>query len=101
MTIESDWKNLDDLNYLEGKTLDFVDEQAYLGTVAAHTDGGVPVITMDCGKLDEEKVGEMFYFFQLACGISAYVLGVNPFNQPGVEHYKQNMFQLLGKFQAD
>ena len=97
MTIESDWKNLDNLNYLEGKTLDFVDEQAYLGTVAAHADGGVPVITMDCGALDDRKVGELFYFLQLACGVSAYVLGVNPFNQPGVEHYKQNMYALLGK----
>ena len=97
MTIESDWKNLDNLNYLEGKTLDFVDEQAYLGTVAAHADGGVPVITMDCGALDDRKVGELFYFLQLACGVSAYVLGVNPFNQPGVERYKQNMYALLGK----
>ena len=97
MTIESDWKNLDNLNYLEGKTLDFVDEQAYLGTVAAHADGGVPVITMDCGAQDDRKVGELFYFLQLACGVSAYVLGVNPFNQPGVEHYKQNMYALLGK----
>ena len=97
MTIESDWKNLDNLNYLEGKTLDFIDEQAYLGTVAAHADGGVPVITMDCGALDDRKVGELFYFLQLACGVSAYVLGVNPFNQPGVERYKQNMYALLGK----
>lgn len=101
MTIESDWKNLDNLNYLEGKTLDFVDEQAYLGTVAAHADGGVPVITMDCGTLDDRKVGELFYFLELACGISAYVLGVNPFNQPGVEHYKQNMYALLGKPQVE
>ena len=97
MFIGGDLKNLDGLNYLEGKTLDFVDEQAYLGTMAAHVDGNVPVIAMDMGELNEEKVGEMFYFFQLACGISAYMLGVNPFNQPGVEHYKRNMFQLLGK----
>ena len=95
--IGSDWKNLDGLNYLEGKTLDFVDEQAFQGTVAAHVDGGVPVITMDCGELGDRKVGEMFYFLELACGISAYILGVNPFNQPGVEYYKRNMFQLLGK----
>ena len=96
-TVGSDVKNLDGLNYLAGKTLDFVDEQAYLGTLAAHVDGGVPVITMDMGKLDDEKLGEMFYFFELCCGVSAYMLDVNPFNQPGVEFYKRNMFQLLGK----
>ena len=96
-TVAGDYKNLDGLNYLEGKTLDFVDEQAFRGTLAAHVDGGVPVLTMDMGPLTDEKLGEMFYFFQLACGISAYVLGVNPFNQPGVEHYKHNMFALLGK----
>ena len=95
--IGSDWKDLDGLNYLEGKSLDFVDENAYLGTLSAHVDGGVSVITMDCGALNEEKVGELFYFLQLCCGISAYVLGVNPFNQPGVELYKANMFRLLGK----
>ena len=95
--IGAEWKNLDGLNYLEGKTLDYVDEQAYFGTIAAHVDGGVPVITMDCGELCEAKVGELFYFLELSCGISAYVLGVNPFNQPGVEAYKGNMFQLLGK----
>ena len=97
LTIGSDYKNLDGLNYLAGKTLDFVDEQAYQGTLAAHVNGDVPVITMDMGELNAEKLGEMFYFFQLACGVSAYMLGVNPFNQPGVEFYKRNMFQLLGK----
>ena len=95
--ITADWKNLDGLSYLEGKTLDFVDEQAYLGTLAAHVDGGVPVITMDMGELNDAKLGELFYFFELACGVSAYMLGVNPFNQPGVEFYKRNMFHLLGK----
>ena len=96
-TIGSDVKNLDGLNYLAGRDLDFVDEKAYLGTLAAHVDGGVPVITMDCGELNDRKVGELFYFLELSCGISAYILGVNPFNQPGVELYKRNMFQLLGK----
>ena len=97
LTIMGDVRNLDGLNYLEGKTLDFVDEQAYLGTVAAHVDGRVPVIVIDCGELNDRKVGELFYFLELCCGVSAYILGVNPFNQPGVELYKHNMFQLLGK----
>lgn len=95
--VGSDVKNLDGLNYLAGKPLSFVDEQAYMGTVAAHTDGNVPVITMDMGPLNDEKLGEMFYFLELCCGVSAYILGVNPFNQPGVENYKRNMFRLLGK----
>ena len=97
VTILSDVKNLDGLNYLAGKTLDFVEEQAYLGTVEAHVDGGVPVLCVDCGELNAAKLGELFWFFQLSCGISAYVLGVNPFDQPGVELYKKNMFRLLGK----
>ena len=97
MTVMWDLNDLDGLNYLDGKTMDFVDEQAFQGTVAAHVDGGVPVVTMDCGELDEKKVGELFYFLELSCALSAYVLGVNPFNQPGVELYKQNMFALLGK----
>ncbi len=97
MVIGEDVKNLDGLNYLAGKTLDFVDEKAFLGTVAAHVDGGVPVMTMDMGELNDEKLGEMFYFLELCCGVSAYILGVNPFNQPGVEFYKHNMFKLLGK----
>ena len=95
--IGPDFKNLDGLNYIAGKTLDFVDEQAYFGTVEAHVDGKVSVVCIDAGRLDEKKLGELFYFFQLSCGISAYTLGVNPFNQPGVEHYKANMFRLLGK----
>ena len=97
LTIGGDYKNLDGLNYLEGKTLDFVDEQAFQGTLAAHVDGNVPVITMDMGELNDRKLGEMFYFFELSCGVSAYMLGVNPFDQPGVEFYKRNMFRLLGK----
>ncbi len=95
--IEVDWKDLDGLNYLAGKTLDFVEEQAYFGTLLAHVDGGVPVIPITFGEICEETLGELFYFFELSCGISAYMLGVNPFNQPGVEYYKKNMFQLLGK----
>ena len=95
--VGSDSKDLDGLNYLTGKTLDFVDEKAYLGTMAAHVDGGVPVITMDVGELDDAKLGELFYFLELSCGVSAYALGVNPFNQPGVELYKRNMFKLLAK----
>lgn len=95
--IGSDWKNLDKLNYLEGKTLGEVDRIVYEGTVAAHEEGGVPVLTMDCGELTDRKVGELFYFLQLSCSICAYVLGVNPFDQPGVEIYKANMFRLLGK----
>lgn len=97
VTVGSDWKDLDGLNYLEGKTLDQIDEQAYLGAVAAHTDGGVPVIAMDCGVLNDRKVGELFYFLELCCSVSAYILGVDPFGQPGMEMYKHNMFRLLGK----
>lgn len=96
-TIEVDWKNLDGLNYLEGKTLDFVQEQAFLGTLNAHVDGGVPVVLVQAGDVCDRMLGELFYFFELSCGISAYMLGVNPFNQPGVEFYKKNMFHLLGK----
>ena len=96
-SIGSDVKNLDKLNYLAGKTLDEVDESAYLGMVLAHSDGGVPVMTVDCGALDEAKLGELFYFMELSCVLSAYILGVNPFDQPGVEQYKHNMFALLGK----
>jgi len=95
--IGGDWGDLDGLNYLEGKTLSFVEENACLGTIAAHTDGGVPVLVMECGALNEQTVGELFYFLELSCGVSAYILGVNPFDQPGVEDYQQNMFRLLGK----
>ena len=101
ITIETEWKNLDGLNYLTGKTLDFVEEQAYLGAVEAHVDSGVPVITIDCGELNARKVGELFYFMELACAISAYILGVNPFNRPDVAKYNRNLFELLGKPEAD
>lgn len=97
VTIGSDWNNLDGLNYLEGKTLDFVEEQAWLGAVAAHVDGGVPVINVECGALNDRTVGELFYFLELSCGVSAYVMGVNPFDQPGIAYYKQNLFSGLGK----
>ena len=95
--IEMDWKDLDGLNYLEGKTLDFVEEQAFQGTLAAHVDGGVPVMVVQADEICDRTLGELFWFFEQSCGISAYMLGVNPFNQPGVEFYKRNMFQLLGK----
>ena len=97
VTIGADWKNLDGLNYLEGRPLDFVDDCAYQGALNAHVDGGVPVITVNCGVLDTRKVGELFYYLELCCGISAYVLGVNPFSQPGVGLYKRNMYGLLGR----
>ncbi len=95
--IELEWKNLDGLNYLEGKSLDYVEEQAFQGTLEAHVDGGVPVVLVQADEVCDRTLGELFYFFELSCGISAYMLGVNPFNQPGVEFYKRNMFQLLGK----
>ena len=96
-TIVEDIRDLDGLNYLAGKSLAFVEEQAFQGTMAAHADGGCPVITIDCGALTEENVGGLFWFFELSCAVSAYLLGVNPFDQPGVEDYKRNMLQLLGK----
>jgi len=95
LEIGSDWKNLDGLNYLEGKTLDFAEESAYHATVAAHVDGGVPVITMDCGELNDRKMGELLYFLQLCCAVSGYLQGVNPFILPGVEVYRQNLLRQL------
>ena len=95
--IEIDWKNLDDLNYLSGKTVSYVEENAYQGVLQAHVDGDVPVVVLRCGEMNARTLGYLFYFFQLSCGISAYVLGVNPFNQPGVETYKKNMMTNLGR----
>ncbi len=97
LTIEEDDLNLDGLNYLTGKTVDYVNKQAFLGTLIAHNDGGVPNIIINLPKLDAYTFGYMTYFFEKACAVSGYVLGVNPFNQPGVEDYKRNMFALLEK----
>ena len=97
MLIGQDIKDLDGLNYLAGKPLSHVQEQAFQGTMAAHADGGCPVLSIDCGELSESTLGELFFFFELSCAISAYLLGVNPFDQPGVEAYKKNMFELLGR----
>lgn len=101
MTIDKD--NVDGLNFLAGKTMDFVNKKAFEGTLLAHTDGGVPNLIVELESLDEYTFGQLVYFFEKACGISGYLLGVNPFNQPGVESYKKNMFALLGKpgYEAD
>jgi len=95
--IEKDDKDLDGLNFLAGKTMDFVNKQAFQGTVLAHNDGGVPNMVLSVPELTPYYFGYMVYFFEKACGISGYLLGVNPFDQPGVEAYKKNMFALLGK----
>lgn len=89
--------DLDGLNYLAGKSVDFVNKSAMNGTILAHTDGNVPNLMVNIPKQDEYSLGQLFYFFEFACGVSGYILGVNPFNQPGVESYKKNMFALLGK----
>ena len=97
ITINSDEDNLDGLNYLAGKTLDYVNKKAMEGTVEAHVSGDVPNIMLSIENLDEENIGELIYFFEKACAMSGMILGVNPFNQPGVEEYKKNMFKLLKK----
>ena len=89
--------DLDGLNYLAGKNMDFVNKSAMNGTILAHTDGNVPNLMITVPGQDEYSLGQLFYFFEFACGVSGYTLGVNPFNQPGVESYKKNMFALLGK----
>lgn len=89
--------DLDGLNYLAGKSVDFVNKSAMNGTILAHTDGQVPNFVVNIPEVNEFYLGELFYFFEFACGVSGYLLGVNPFNQPGVESYKKNMFALLGK----
>lgn len=95
--IPEDQDNLDKLNYLSGKDMEFVNRKAFEGTLLAHTDGQVPNIIIELESIDEYSIGYLLYFFELACGISGYMLGVNPFDQPGVEDYKRNMFELLGK----
>ena len=95
--INPDDDNLDGLNYLAGKTLDYVNKKAMEGTIKAHVSGDVPNIQITMNKLDEENLGELIYFFEKACAMSGNILGVNPFNQPGVEEYKKNMFKLLKK----
>lgn len=95
--IEESAENIDGLNFLAGKTMDFVNKKAFQGTVLAHNDGGVPNIVINVPALTPYYFGQMVYFFEKACGISGYLLGINPFDQPGVEAYKKNMFALLGK----
>ena len=97
LVVPTDEKNLDGLNFLAGKHVDEVNKMAELGTLLAHVDGGVPNLRIVMPKLDEYYIGQLLYFFEKGCGVSGYVLGVNPFDQPGVEDYKRNMFALLGK----
>ncbi len=95
--MEQEDNDLDGMNYLAGRTVDFINRQAMTGTILAHVDGQIPNLKITIPHMDEYCLGELFYFFEFACGVSGYVLGVNPFNQPGVESYKKNMFALLGK----
>ncbi len=97
LTLGKEPVDLDGLNYLAGKTVDFVNKSAMNGTILAHTDGNVPNTVLNIPEANEFYLGQLFYFFEFACGVSGYMLGVNPFNQPGVESYKKNMFALLGK----
>ena len=97
IVLKSEENDLDGLNYLSEKTMNFVNQKAFQGTLLAHTDGQVPNLLINIPTLDEYNFGYLVYFFEKACGISGYLLGVNPFNQPGVEAYKKNMFALLGK----
>ena len=97
VVIEKTEDNIDGLNFLAGKTMSYVNNRAFLGTLLAHNDGGVPNLVINIPEINEYYLGQLIFFFEKACGISAYILGVNPFNQPGVEEYKKNMFALLGK----
>ncbi len=95
--LEEEEVDTDGMNYLAGKNVDFVNKSAMNGTILAHTDGNVPNLKVNIPEQDEYSLGQLFYFFEFACGVGGYLLGVNPFNQPGVERYKSNMFALLGK----
>ena len=97
LVIGQESTDLDGLNYLAGRTVDFVNKSAMKGVIVAHTDGNVPNLMVNIPEQNEFYLGELFYFYEFACGVSGYILGVNPFNQPGVESYKKNMFALLGK----
>jgi len=101
ITIKKDADNVDGLNFLADKTMSYVCKKAMEGTIAAHVSGNVPNILININRLDEESLGELIYFFELSCAMSGKILGVNPFNQPGVEAYKHNMFELLGKFSEE
>jgi glucose-6-phosphate isomerase len=95
--VEEDEKNLDNLNYLAGKDYFEINKKAEQGTIMAHIDGGVPILNIEIEEINEYYLGQLIFFFEKTCALSGYILGVNPFNQPGVEAYKRNMFILLGK----
>ncbi len=97
LQVNNSEENYDKLNYLTGKNLHYINSKAEQGTIEAHYNGGVPVLQIELVQLDVETIGQLIYFYEISCAISGYILGVNPFNQPGVEAYKQNMFRLLGK----
>ncbi len=97
VNIPHDEANIDGIGYIEGKSLHYVNDKAFLGSMAAHRDGGIPNVILEMPRADEENFGYMVYFFEKACAVSGYILGINPFDQPGVEAYKTNMFRLLGK----
>ena len=97
IVIQPDDQNLDGLNYLAGKEMGYVNSKAMEGTIQAHVNGNVPNLLIEIGQLDEENIGELIYFFEKAVAMSGNLLGVNPFDQPGVEEYKKNMFRLLEK----
>ena len=97
LAVPRDEADGDGLNFLAGETMDFIRDRAMEGTLLAHAEGGVPNLIVDAGAKGPEALGQLIYFFEYACGLSGYLLGVNPFDQPGVEAYKKNMFALLGK----